>query len=101
IEATATDRAPFRQSVSVAPGGTIEVPVVFPEAPPPPPSAGVRRGLSPGPFVVMGVGVAALGASLGLYLARNGALANCMVQTDAMGDFLLCDTPDDGPRVDT
>jgi hypothetical protein len=109
VEAVAPGAATFRQQVIVGVGGTVDVNVVLqpgtgqvdvgPGGPGDVPPAGRRIG--PGPFIVMAVGVATLGASLGLFVARNGAIGNCTTGMDAVGPLLVCPTEADADRAYT
>jgi hypothetical protein len=99
IDAQAPGYAPFHRDVPVAAGNTVNVGIAL-RAGGGTSSATVStsvstdagRGGGPGvgPWIVMGVGAAALGTSLVLFLLRNDAIGDCTTQNDAMGDFLSC-----------
>jgi hypothetical protein len=81
IDAQAPGGAPAHRTVTVAAGATVEVEMVVP-APPvvrpietPPITQRVTRGPGAGPWVVLGLGAATLGASLAFFLLREDALA--------------------------
>lgn len=84
IEAETPEGARFERTVSVAIGATEEVEVTLPAPPqrarpidvrPPLTTTRVTRGAGAGPWVVMGVGAATLGASLAFFLLREDALS--------------------------
>ncbi len=109
VDATADGMQPFHQEVTVGAGATVDVSVAFvrtPDAPtmtapatphvslPAPPPASERapqpRGVSAGPFVVMGIGALSVGATVLFYLLRNDAISGC----PSNGQMLVCrDTP--------
>ena len=84
VQAETPEGARFERTVTVAVGTTEELEIALPpppprahpiEPPPPPPPTRISRGAGAGPWVVMGLGAASLGASLAFFLLREGALS--------------------------
>jgi len=112
VTARVSGYPPFERDVDVAAGATVPVPIELrvdtthridnenpnhnqnqnttPTTPPPPSS-----GLSPGPFVLMGVGVASMAVSAALFFGpRNSNLAMCSAVAGDANGALNCPSED-------